>query len=54
MITRTRNRLTQWARALLRWLERNFAGLSGAVCHVSLTGASLVAATWLSEMLWPL
>ena len=54
MITRTRNRLTQWARALQRWLERNFAGLSGAVCHVSLTGASLVAATWLSEMLWPL
>ena len=38
---------------LRRWAERNFSGCVPWVCQASLMGASLVAATWLSEMLWP-
>ena len=52
-MTQARNRFIQLCEALRRWMERNFAGCAAWVCQVSLLGASAVAATWLSEMLWP-
>ena len=53
MLTAARGGLTACLRAVQRWYMRNFAGGVGPVCQVSLGGASVVAATWLSEMLWP-
>ena len=53
MLTGTKSRLAACLEAICNWGRRNFAGCTAWVCQVSLMGASLVAATWLSEMLWP-
>ncbi len=53
MMTAARNRLCRFAELCRLWAERNFAGCTGMVCHVSLGGAALIGGTWLSEMLWP-
>ena len=53
MLTETKGRLAAWLEAVRNWGWRNFTGCTAWVCQASLVGASLVAATWLSEMLWP-
>ena len=53
MLTETKSRLAAWLSAVCNWGWRNFTGCTAWVCQASLMGASLVAATWLSEMLWP-
>ena len=53
MLTADGTHLTRWREAAGRWAARNFAGCVAWVCQGSLLGASTVASTWLSEMLWP-
>ena len=48
-----KNKICRLVAILCNWGKRNFIGCTGLVCHVSLAGAALIAAVWLSEMLWP-
>ena len=48
-----KNKICRLVAILCSWGKRNFIGCTGLVCHVSLAGAALIAAVWLSEMLWP-